>query len=62
MSRRNVQNADVAHSHFLTDEVNIELHMLGPAMVNRILGEADSRDVVAVDDGGFVHWNMKLAK
>jgi hypothetical protein len=34
--------------------MNVELDVLGPAMMNWIGGEVDSRNVVAVHNGGLV--------
>jgi hypothetical protein len=42
--------------------MNVELDVLGPAMMNWIGGEVDSRNVVAVHNGGLVDGAGELKK
>jgi hypothetical protein len=48
-----VQDANVADGHAFSDEVEVDLYMLGALMLNRVGGEVDSTDVVAVDESAF---------
>lgn len=49
--RRHMQDAHVAKRHFLADEVNVGLNMLGPSMLDGVGGHVNGTDV-AVDDSG----------
>ena len=53
MGSGNVKNPNTPKGHLLADEVNVELDVLRAAMMDRIGGEVDGEDVVAVDDGGL---------
>ena len=55
-----MENANAPKSHLLTHEVNVELNMLRATMMNGVGGEIDSRDVVAIDDGGLGHVKKQL--
>jgi hypothetical protein len=44
------------------NKMDVELDVLGPAMVNWIGGEVDSRNVVAVHNGGLVDGTGELKK
>jgi hypothetical protein len=50
-----VKNSNVTESNLLTNEVNIQLNVLGAAMMNGVGGEVDNRDVVAEDDSSLVN-------
>ena len=45
----------MAKSHLFPNKMNIQLNMLGPSMMHRVSGEADRRDIVAVDHCGTVN-------
>lgn len=47
-----MQDAHVAKRHFFADEVNVDLNLLGPSMLDGVGGHVNSIDVVAVDDNG----------
>ena len=55
-------NADISYGHFLPDEMNVELDMLGAPMVNWILRQVYGGDVVAVDECRRVDRNAEFAK
>ena len=40
---------NIADGDAISDEVKIDLHMLGPLVLHRVGGEVDGTDVVAVD-------------
>jgi hypothetical protein len=44
------------------NKMDVELDVLGPAMMNWIGGEVDSRNVVAVHNGGLVDGTGELKK
>ena len=44
-----MEDSDVADGHMVADEVQVDLHMLGPLVLHRVGGEIDDADVVAVD-------------
>ena len=46
-----MEDPNVANSHPVTNEVQVNLHMLRPLMLNRVGGEVHGADVVAVDEG-----------
>jgi hypothetical protein len=48
-----VQDANVDDGRAFPDEVEVDLYMLGALMLNRVGGEVDSTDVVAVDESAF---------
>jgi hypothetical protein len=47
-----VEDTNVPDGNALTDKVKINLDMLGVLVLNRIGGEVDDTDVVAVDQSG----------
>jgi hypothetical protein len=49
-------------SNLFTNKMDAELDVLGPAMMNWIGGEVDSRNIVAVHNGGLVDWTRELKK
>ena len=57
-----MENANLAESHLLTDEMDVDLNVLGTAMVDRVGCHIDSADVVTVDNCGDLQWNMKFLK
>ena len=40
---------NIADGDAISDEVEIDLHMLGPLVLHRVGGEVDGADIVAVD-------------
>jgi len=47
-----MKNADVNNGHTLTDEVKIDLDVLGTLMLNRVVANVEGFDVVVVDQCG----------
>jgi hypothetical protein len=58
--RRNVKNTDVAKRHLLPDKVNVDLDMLGAAMLNWVRSHVDCTDSVTKDNGCSMKGMMKL--
>ena len=50
LSSRHMENPHASKSHLLTHEVNVQLDVFRPAMMNGVGGEIHRRDVVAVDN------------
>jgi hypothetical protein len=55
-----VQDANVDDGRAFPDEVEVDLYMLGALMLNRVGGEVDSTDIVAVDESAFGQQDMEL--
>jgi len=51
--RRDVKNADSTKSHSFSDEVKINLNVLGTLMLNRVGRHVHGADIVAVDQCGM---------
>lgn len=58
----NLQNAELSESNTFPDEVNVQLHVLSPTMVNWILRQINSRYIVVVDHRGLVDLDVELSK
>ena len=57
-----MKNADLTKGNALTNKVQIDLHMLGPLMLNRIGGEIDCTDVVTVNKCGPMERRVELGE
>jgi hypothetical protein len=55
-----VKNTDSTKSDTLTDEVEVDFHVLGALVLNWVGGEVDDADVVAVDEDGRLQRVMQL--
>ena len=55
-----MKNTNFAKSHLLADEVDVDLDVLGTAVVDRVGCHVDSADVVVVDDSGDPQRNMQF--
>jgi hypothetical protein len=55
-----VQNADFTEGDSLSDEVQINLNMLGSLMLNWVGGEVDNTDVITIDHSGAAKRMVKL--
>jgi hypothetical protein len=55
-----VQDACFTESDSLSDEVQINLNMLGPLMLDGIAGEVNSTDVITIDHGSTAKRMVKL--
>jgi hypothetical protein len=47
---RYMKNPNITNSHSVSNEMQVNLHMLRPLMLNRVGGEVQGTDVVAVDE------------
>ena len=57
-----MKNTDFTQGHLLADEVDVDLNVLGTAVVDRVGSHVDSANVVAVDHGSHLQRNMKFLK
>jgi hypothetical protein len=48
-----MKNSSLSESNPIADKMKINLDMLGPLMLNGVVGEVHGADVVAVHDGGL---------
>ena len=55
-----MQDADFTEGDSFSDEVQVNLDMLGSLMLDWVSGEVDSTDVVAIDQGGTAERTAKL--
>jgi hypothetical protein len=56
-----MKNPNITNSHSVSNEVQVNLHMLRPLMLNRV-GELHDADVVAVDECALGERVVKLSK
>ena len=57
-----MKNTNFAKSHLLTDEVDVDLDVLGTTVVDRVGCHVDSADIIAVDDCSNLQRNMEFLK
>jgi hypothetical protein len=57
-----MENPNIANSHPVANEVQVNLHMLHPLMRNRVGGEVHGTDVVAVDKCALGERAVKLSQ
>jgi hypothetical protein len=57
-----MEDPDIADSNPVTYKVQVDLHMFRPLMLNRVGGEVDGADVVAVDECALGEWAVKLSQ
>jgi hypothetical protein len=57
-----MKNPNITDSHSVTNEVQVNLHMLRPLMLNRVGGEVHGADVVAVDERALGERAVKLSQ
>ena len=57
-----MENTNIADSHPVTNEMQVNLHMLRPLMLNRVGGEVHGADVVAVDERALGERAVKLSQ
>ena len=55
-----VQHTELSKGHLLTNKVDVEFDVLGPAVVYWVLSKIDSRHIVTVDNGSFVDAGVKF--
>jgi hypothetical protein len=61
-SRRDVEDTNAPDGNMLADKVKINLNMLGALVLNRVGGEVDGVDVIAVDQSGSRQRDVQLHK
>ena len=57
-----MEDPNIADSDPVANEVQVDLHMLRPLMLNGIGGEIQGTDVVAVDERALGERAMKLSQ
>jgi hypothetical protein len=57
-----MENPNISNSHTVTNEVQVNLHMLRPLMLNRVGGEVHGADVVTVDECALGEQVVKLSQ
>ena len=57
-----MENSDLTESHLLTDEVDVNLDVLGTAVMDWVGCHVDGADVVTVNDFGDLQGKMKFLK
>jgi hypothetical protein len=55
--RRDVKDADSSKGHSFSNEVKINLNVLGTLMLNGVRRHVDGADVVTIDQGGLTDWS-----
>ena len=55
-----MENTDNTNGYPFPDEVEVDLHVFSTLMLNRVGGEVDGADVVAVDEAGRVEGLIQL--
>jgi hypothetical protein len=55
-----VENTNITKSDPFPNKMEINLHMFGALMLNRVLGHVDGADVVAVHKSCFAQGGVKL--
>jgi hypothetical protein len=57
-----MKNPNITDSHPVTNEVQVNLHMLRLLMLNRVSGEVHGTDVVTVDERALGEQAVKLSQ
>jgi hypothetical protein len=57
-----VKNAELSHCNLFSNEVDVELNVLGSMMMHGVLRHVDGRHIVAVRNGGFGNVDTELAE
>jgi nucleoside-triphosphatase THEP1 len=55
-----MKHTNSANGNTFTDEMKVNLHVLGALMLNRVGGEVDRADIVAIDEAGGGEWVTKF--
>jgi len=55
-----VQDADFTEGDSFSNEVQVDLNMLGSLMLNRVGGEVNGADIITVDHCNTTEWAVKL--
>ena len=59
---RDVENPNGADGDEVADEVQVDLHVFGPLVLDRVGGEIHCADIVAVDEGALSERGVKLSQ
>ena len=62
LTRRAVKDAELAESHALPDEEDVQLDMLGTPVVHWVAGEVDGRHIVAEDQRGGAEGRVEFTE
>ena len=57
-----MENPNGADGDEVTDEVQVDLHVFGPLVLDRVGGEIHRADIVAVDEGALGERGVKLSQ
>jgi hypothetical protein len=57
-----MKNPNITDSHSVTNEMQVNLHMLRPLMLNWVGGEVHSADVVTIDERALGERAVKLSQ
>ena len=57
-----MENPNLSDRHPVPNKVQVDLHMLRPLVLNRVGGEVDGADVVAVDKGTLGERTVELCQ
>jgi hypothetical protein len=55
-----VQDADFTKGDSLSDEVEVDLNMLGSLMLNRVGGEINGADIITINHCSTTEWTANL--
>jgi hypothetical protein len=57
-----MEDTDLTSGDLLSDKMQINLHILGALMLNRVGGKVHDADVVVADKGAPTRWTLELMK
>ena len=57
-----MENPNIADGDPVANEVQVDLHMVGPLVLNRVGGEVHRADVVAVDESALGKRAVELSQ
>jgi hypothetical protein len=60
--QRHVQDANIINGHTFPHKVEVDLDILRVLVLNRVGGEVDGANVVAVDKCALCQWSVELLK
>ena len=55
-----MKHQNMSKGGFFTNKMDIHFDMLCPLVLHRVRGHVDRTDIVALDDGGLLKWEMEL--
>lgn len=62
LRRRDMKDTEFAERNLLPNEVDVDLDVLGPPVMDRVGRHVDTRDVVTVDNRGFGDVHAELTE